>query len=133
MKSSAYESQLPGIIVWVKLYADPGRIVIIARKKISVEMIRHVGDERLMIFWHAELVGWIICWEHGVEKTMESATASETDIANSHGQIRVPWTWHPQGMSVRRILDCKLFAEDVVVVHREKGLLLLQLKGPVGE
>ena len=120
MKISEYESQLPGIIAWVRLYADPSRTVIIASKKIRVEMIRYIGDERLMIFWHTKLVRWIIYWKQGVEKTMEFAPARETDIANLHGHVWVPWTWHPQCMSVRRMLDCKLFAENVVVVHRER-------------
>jgi hypothetical protein len=48
-----------------------------------------------MIFWHAELVGWIIGWKQGVEKTMEVAPAYETDIANLHGPMRDPWTWPP--------------------------------------
>ena len=73
-----------------------------------------------MIFWHPELLGWIICWKQSVEKTMEIARAYETDIANLHGLIRFPWTWPPQGMSVRRILDCELFAENLVVGHRDR-------------
>lgn len=100
----------------VRLYADPGGTVIISIDRIRVEMmIQQVGNERFMIFWHAELVGWIVCWKQGVEKTMEIAVAYKADIANSHGPIRVSWTWPPQGMSVRRVLDCKSFAEDVVV------------------
>jgi hypothetical protein len=83
-------------------------------------MIRQVGNERLMIFWHASGMGWIICWKQGVEKTMEIASAYKTDIANLHGPLGIPWTWAPQGMSVRRILDCKLFAEDLVVGHRDR-------------
>jgi hypothetical protein len=65
-------------------------------------------------------VGWIVCWKQGVEKSMKIATTYETDIANLHGPIGVPWIWPPQGMSIRRILDCKLFAEDVVVGHRDR-------------
>jgi hypothetical protein len=72
-----------------------------------------------MTFWHAELVGWMVCWKEGVEKTMEIASAYETDIAYLNGPIRVPWTRPPQGMSIRRILDCKLFAKDVVVGHQD--------------
>jgi len=45
---------------WVRLHADPGRTIMIASKRTSVKMIRHVGDEWFIIFWHAELVGWII-------------------------------------------------------------------------
>ena len=73
-----------------------------------------------MIFWHAELVGWIVCWKQGVEKAMEVASAYETDVANLHGPIRVPWTRPPQCMSVCRILDCKLIAEDFVVGHLDR-------------
>jgi hypothetical protein len=88
-------------------------------KRIPVEVIRPGGDEGFMIFWHT-LVGWIVCWKQSVKKTMEFASAYETDIANMHGYIWVPWTWRPQGMSVRRILDCKLFAEDIIVSHRDR-------------
>jgi hypothetical protein len=71
-----------------------------------------------MIFWHAELVGWVVCWEEGVEKTMEIASAYKTDIAYLNRPIWVPWTRPPQSMSIRRILAYKLFAEYVVVGHR---------------
>jgi hypothetical protein len=70
-----------------------------------------------MIFWYAELVGWIVCWKQGIEKTMEFASPYETDVADLHRPIRVPWTWFPQSMSIRRIFDGKLFAKDVVVGH----------------
>jgi len=83
-------------------------------------MIQQIWDEGLMIFWHAEVVGWMVCWKQGVEKTMETALAYETDIAYLHGSIRFPWSWPPQGMPVRWILDCKLFAEDVIVGHRDR-------------
>jgi hypothetical protein len=116
------------MIARVRLYADPGRTVIIAIKRIYVEMIQQVGDEGLMILWHAEFVGWIVCGKQGVEKTMEIASAYETDIANLHGPIRVLWTWPPQGMSVRRILDCKLFAKDLVVGHRDRNLKASRVK-----
>ena len=91
-------------------------------------MIKQGGDEGLIIFWHSSLMRRIIGWEQGVEKTMEFASAYETNIANLHGPIRVPRTWPPQGMSVRRILDGELLAEDVVVGHREskaQGNLLM--------
>ena len=106
------------MIAWVKIHANPSRTVMIATQRARVEMIRHGGDKRFIIFWHAEIVGWIICWKQGVEKTVEFASAYETDVADLHRPIRSPRTWLPQGMSVRRILDCKLFAEDVVVGHR---------------
>jgi hypothetical protein len=80
-------------------------------------MIQQTWDKGFMIFWHASLVGWIVCWQQGIEKTVESAFANETDVADLHGPIRVPWFRLPQCMSERRILDCKLFTKDVVVGH----------------
>jgi hypothetical protein len=80
-------------------------------------MIQQIGDKGFMIFWHAELVGGIVCWQQGVEKAMEFPPAYETDIADLHGPIWVPWIWLPQCMSERRILECKLVAKDVVVGH----------------
>ena len=80
----------------VRLYADTGRAVIITIERVRVKMtIQQVENKRLMIFWHAELVGWIVCWKQGIEKTMEIASTDEADIANLHGPIRVPWTWPP--------------------------------------
>ena len=64
-----------------------------------------------MIFWHAVLVGWIVFWKQGVEKTIESAFAYETNVANLHRLIWVTWTWLPQSMSVLWIFDGQLFAE----------------------
>jgi hypothetical protein len=81
-------------------------------------MIRQVGDEWFMIFWHAALVGWVVFWKQGVEKTAEFAFAYETNVANLHRLIRVPWTWLPQSMSVQRIFDGKLFPENIAIGHR---------------
>ena len=105
--------------VQVSFYADPGRTVIIATKKTRIEMIQQGGDKGFMMFWNASFLGWVICRKQGVEKTMEFASEYETDVADSHGPIWFPWTWLPKGMSVRRIVDCKLFAEDVVVGHQD--------------
>ena len=107
------------MMTWVRLYADPSRTVMIEIKNIRAEMIRQLGDEGFIIFWDAELLGWIVCWKQSVEKTMEIASANETNIANLHWLIWVTWTWPPQGMSIRRILHCKLFAEDLVVGHQK--------------
>ena len=41
-----------------------------------------------MIFWHAALVGWIVCWKQGVEKTMKFASAYGTNVANLYKLIR---------------------------------------------
>ena len=60
----------------------------------------------------------MICGKEGVEKAMESAFPYEANITNLHGTIMFRGTWHPEGMSVRRILDRKLRAEDVVVGHK---------------
>ena len=81
-------------------------------------MIRQLGNEWFMKFWHAKLVGWVVSWKQGVEKTKEFAIAYETNVADLHGVTRVPWTWLPQSMSVRRILDGQLFAENLRVGHR---------------
>jgi hypothetical protein len=83
------------MIAWVRLYPDPGRTVVIAIERILVEMIRQFGDEGLIMFWHAKLVGWMVCWKEGVEKTMKIASAYETDVAYLHGSIWVSWTWPP--------------------------------------
>jgi hypothetical protein len=63
-------------------------------------MIQQARGEGLMIFWHAELVGWIVRRKQSAEKTKEFASKNETYIANLHGSIRAPWSWSPQGMSV---------------------------------
>jgi hypothetical protein len=107
------------MIAWVRLYAYPGRTVIITSKSFRAVMIRQFGDEGFMILWHAELVGWIVCRKQSVEEAMEIASAYESNITYLHRPIWVTWTWPPQGMSVRRILDCKLIAENVVVGHRD--------------
>jgi hypothetical protein len=81
-------------------------------------MVRQTGDKRLMVFWYTELVGRMVRGKEGIEKTVESASAYEPDVANFHGTIRCRRTGIPQGMSTRRVLDRKLCAEDVVVSHR---------------
>jgi hypothetical protein len=88
IKGSEYDLHLPfGAMAWVRFHADSGRTVIILTKKTRVEMIRQVGDERFIMFWHASLVGGIVGRKQGVEKTMEFASAYEADIANLHGPI----------------------------------------------
>jgi hypothetical protein len=107
------------MIARVSFHTDPSRTVIIAIKRIRVEMMYRCRDKRFMVFWNSELVGWVVCWKQCVEKTMEFASAYEADVTNLHRPGRVPRTRRPQGMSVRRILDCELFAEDVIVRHRD--------------
>jgi hypothetical protein len=75
-----------------------------------------------MISWHASLLGWVICWKQGAKKTVESAFVYETNVANLHGTIWVCWTWLPKGISVQRIPDRKLFAEDFVVGGWHRGI-----------
>ena len=58
-------------------------------------MIRQGGDEGFMMFWHTEILGWIICWKQGAEKMAESALEYKTNVANLHGSIWVSWTWLP--------------------------------------
>ena len=108
------------MIARVMLHANPGRTIMVASKRTSVKMIRQVGFEWFMIFWHTAFMGWVVLWKQGVEKTMEFASAYETNVANLHGLIRVPWTWLPQGMSVQRIFDGELFAENIAVGHRDR-------------
>jgi hypothetical protein len=37
-----------------------------------------------MIFWYARVVGWMVRRKKGIEKSMESASAYETDVTNLH-------------------------------------------------
>jgi len=75
-----------------------------------------------MIFWYTKLaMGWMVCREQGIEKTVELTFAYVTDVTNFHGAIKLPWAWFPQSMSMCRILYRKLFAEDVVVGHTVCG------------
>jgi len=41
-----------------------------------------------MVFWYAGLVGWMVCRKEGIEKSVESASAYETDVANLHEAIQ---------------------------------------------
>ena len=89
------------MIACVGFHTNPRGTIIIGTERAIVDMIQHVGDEGFVILWHAKLlVGWMVCWMQGVEKTIEFASAYETNIANMHGPVRVPWTRHPQCMSV---------------------------------
>jgi hypothetical protein len=69
-------------------------------------MIGQLGDKRFMIFRYTKRVGWMIRRKECVEKTVESAFAYETDVANLHGTIRPRRTGFPQSVSVRRIFVC---------------------------
>ena len=76
-------------------------------------------DKLLIILRYTEHMGWIVCGKESIEKTVKFAFAYVTDVANLHGAIQSPRTWPrlPQGISIRRICDRKLFAKDVVVGH----------------
>jgi hypothetical protein len=100
--------------VWFRHHADSGRTVMVGTKRTVVDMIRKIGEKLFVILWH---VGLSFCGTQSIEKTVKSATAYKTDIANFHRPVRFPWAWLPQSMSIRRILDCKLFAKNVVVGH----------------
>jgi hypothetical protein len=80
-------------------------------------MVGQTGDKRLMIFWYAEPVGWMVRRKERVEKTMESASAYETDVANLHRAIQFRRTGIPKSTPARRILDRKLRTKDVIVGH----------------
>jgi hypothetical protein len=95
------------MIAWVSFHADSGQTMIIGTKRALIDTIQQTGDQWFIIFRHAELVGWIICWKQSVEETVEFAPAYETDITDLYGLIRIPWIWLPQ----------ELFAEDVVMGH----------------
>jgi hypothetical protein len=103
------------MVACVSFHPDPSRTIIIRTKRALVDMIQQTRDKGFMIFRHAELVGWIVRWKQGVEKTMEFASAYETDVTDLHGPIWIFWVRLPQGMTECRILDCKLFSKDVVV------------------
>ena len=69
-----------------------------------------------MVFRNTEVfMGRMTIGEQNVEKTVEFALANVTDIADLYGRIKSPRIWHPQGVSMRSILDCDFFAVDVVV------------------
>jgi len=71
-----------------------------------------------MAFWYARPVGWMVRRKKSVEKSVEFASAYETDVSNLDGAAQPRWTWLPQGMTVCRILDCKLSTtKDIVVSH----------------
>jgi hypothetical protein len=90
----------------------------VATKRTVADMtILQIGDKSFIILWHAKVLRFIVCGKEGVEKAVEFAHAYETDVADFHGPSRVIWTWVPQGMSVGRIPDSKLFSKDVVVSH----------------
>ena len=98
MKGSDWKLQSPGMKAWVSLSPDSDRTVVIAIKRISDEMIRQGGirgDEGFKIFWHAELLGRIVCWKQGTENTVESAFEYESNVADLYGPIWVSWAWPP--------------------------------------
>ena len=123
MKYSECESQLPGMIVCVRLHVDPARTVMIGHKRAPrIEMIQQSRDKGFVVFWHAEHVGWVILWKKSAEQTIEFACSYKSDIADLNRPIWVPWTWLPQCVSVRRIFYGKPFAEDIVLCHRRPQL-----------
>ena len=99
MKGSECKLRSPGInaLVNLNLNLDSGRTVIIGTKRTCGEVIRQGGggDEGFMIFWHSQFLGWIVCWKHGAEKTVESALEYETNVADLHGPIWICWSWIP--------------------------------------
>jgi hypothetical protein len=115
MKSPDREPQLPkGMVFWFGLYGDSGRTVMVGTKRTFGDMVWKLGDKFFMTIWH---VGLSFCGTQSIEKTVKSALAYETDIADFHRPIRIRWSWLPQCISKRRILDCKLFAKDFELGH----------------
>jgi hypothetical protein len=91
----------------------------------NVDMLRWVGDEGHMVLWHTEpAMGWMVCWEQSIEKTVEFAFAYVTDVANLNRAIQPPRAWFPQSMTIRGILNRKLFAEYVIVGHTDQGITM---------
>jgi hypothetical protein len=41
-----------------------------------------------MVFWYAELVGWMVRGKKGIEESVESAFTYETYVANLHEVIQ---------------------------------------------
>ena len=70
-----------------------------------------------MVFWHAELVGWIVRGKEGVKKAVKFTPPDEPDVADFNGPNWSHWTWVPQGMSIRGVGDCELFTKNVIVRH----------------
>ena len=50
-------------------------------------MVGQFEDQWFMIFWDAGLVGWMVRRKKGIEKSVESASAYEADIAYLHDAI----------------------------------------------
>jgi len=86
--------------IWFMLHTDPGRTVMVGTKGTLDDMFRALGNELFIILWY---VGLIFCGKQSIEKTVESATAYETDIADFDRVIRFGWTRLPQSVSVCRI------------------------------
>ena len=53
-----------------------------------------------MVFWYAELVGWMVRGKKGIEESVESAFTYETDVANLDWAMQPRWTGLPQSMAV---------------------------------
>jgi len=62
-------------------------------------------------------MGWMVCREQSIEKTMEFALAYVAHVTNLHGAMLATRRRLPQGVSKSRISNGKLFAKDVVVSH----------------
>jgi hypothetical protein len=62
----------------------------VATKRSPVDMIELVRCELFVVLWYTEFVGWIVCGDKCVEKTVESAPAYETNVAGFHRPFRSP-------------------------------------------
>jgi len=70
-----------------------------------------------MILRDAELVGWIIYREQGIECAVKLPLACVTNVSDFHGRSGIEWKKIPKGMSVLRKGDYQPLAKYVVVSH----------------
>jgi len=69
-------------------------------------VIFHVGSKLFVVFWNTiHLMGWVVWVKQNIEETMESPSPDETDVADRHSGITIPWTWFPERVSIGRVLD----------------------------
>lgn len=79
------------MIALVNLNLDFDGTVVIGTKRACGELVRKGVDETFKIFWHAELLGWIVCRKQGTKKMAESALVYETNVADLYRPIWVSW------------------------------------------
>jgi hypothetical protein len=85
----------------------------------AVDMFRNSGCSKLFIGSRDTEIsmGWVIRRKKGIKQPAKLAFANETDVTDFYSRIKSPWTWLPQSMSVCRIFQPELVAEDIIVGH----------------